>query len=51
MKAMSVKPQGTEGDSVAFIVGDLLRRNYQLLDKFYRRECNPKRKTYRSVAK
>lgn len=44
MNALSQRPTQIEGESVPFIVGDMLRRNYPLLDKHYHRETSPRKR-------
>jgi hypothetical protein len=44
MKTLSQKPSNIEGDSVPFIVGDMLKRNYPLLNKCYKKESIPQKR-------
>lgn len=51
MKTISQQPLSIDGDSVPFIVGDMLKRNYPLLDKFYKKVGSPRPRYCRSSEK
>lgn len=45
MKTLSNKTTMVDGDSVPYIVGDMLKRNYPLLDRYSNRSPSPKRRS------
>jgi hypothetical protein len=50
MKNLSMTPNTIDGDSVPFIVGDMLKRNYPLLDKLYRKQQQSSKRKNRNVS-
>lgn len=44
MKTLSNKTTMVDGDSVPYIVGDMLKRNYPLLDRYSNRSPSPRRR-------